>query len=491
MPHLLDRLPKRWLETRDALTALDLDYIPLIRYLSVCIAHGMNREKALFLSDYLHDLGIILHFSRDPVLADTVILKPEWTTGAVYALIDSLEIQKNKGRFNRAHLGRWWDAQKYPEDKYSQLLRLIEKFELCFNIVGTDYYILPELLPTQRPPMDLEAYRSAGNLHFHYAYDFMPAGIITRFISRLHYLIRGDHYWNNGVELEFSGSKALVVSDAAQKRIRVSVTGTNNPQLMGIIRSNLDHIHDTLNMKKNEHVFEEVPCHCPGCISADKPFFYKYHTLQNFTVAGKTAITCEKSFTDQSVHRLLNGLLPPGEPENLFKTLVTIAAQVQGIGKTLKKDENSRNTVVALLLQTRGFRVKDQTLSGSAASGTGLGELDIKVEDQKGRPVSIIEAMKLDSCKTTVIDSHIMKLLRNYDCSGLKENYILVYGEVTDFEGLCKKYRDHLKHIDYDTYSLLGEIEKVETGFNKLTAYRARHRCNEGETVLNHIMVEM
>ena len=108
-----------------------------------------------------------------------------------------------------------------------------------------------------------------------------------------------------------------------------------------------------------------------------------------------------------------------------------------------------------------------------------------------GRPVSIIEAMRLDSCKTIVIDSHILKLLRNYDCSGLKENYILVYGEAPDFEGFCKKYRAHLDHIDYDTYALLGEIEKVETGFNKLAAYRARHRCNEGETVLNHILVEM
>jgi internalin A len=491
MPHLLDRLPKRWQETREALSALDLDYIPLIRYLSVCIAHGMNREKALFLSDYLHDLGIILHFSRDPVLADTVILKPGWATGAVYALIDSLDIQRNKGRFNRAHLGRYWDAQKYPEEKYPQLLRLIEKFELCFNIVGTDDYILPELLPTQRPPLDLEAYRSPGNLQFHYAYDFMPAGIITRFISRLHYLIRENHYWNNGVELEFSGSTALVVSDAAQKRIRVSVSGTNNPQLMGVIRSHFDHIHETLNMKKNEHVFEEVPCHCPGCIRSEKPFFYKYHTLQKFSSTGKAAITCEKSFQDLSVYRLLNGLQIPTEPGNLFDTLVTIAAQVQGIKKTLQKDENSRNTVVALLLQTRGFRVKDQTLSGSAAAGTGIGELDIKIEDEKGRAVSIIEALKLDSCKTDVIESHIMKLLRHYDSTGLKENYILVYGDALDFASLCKRYRAHLDHIDYETYALQGEIEKVETGFNKLAAYRARHRCNEGETVLNHILVEM
>jgi internalin A len=490
MPHLLDKLPKRWMDIRDELKARKEDYITQEDYFAVCGSHQMGKEKALFLSDYLHDLGIILHFRQDPVLADTVILKPEWATGAVYALIDSLEIQNNKGRFNRAHLGRYWNKKKYPAEKYAQLLRLIEKFELCFNIVGSDDYILPELLPTQRPPIDMEAYRSTGNLHLHYSYDFMPAGIITRFISRLHYLIREDHYWNNGVELGFSGSTALVVSDSAQKRIRVSVSGSNNTQLMGVIRSHFDHIHETLNMKKDKHVFEEVPCTCSECLQSGEPHFYKYHSLQKFLSRGKDA-RCEKSAEDLSVHRLIHGLLPPEKPGNLFDNLVTITSQVQGIKKTLQTDENSRNTVVANFLKARGFLAYDQTMSGSAESGAGIGELDIKIEDETGRVVSIIEALNLDSCETGKINRHVRKLFINYDVSGLKENYILVYASAKDFAGLCRKYLEHLEHIDYESYGLKGKIEEAETGFNKITAYRAHHRCNEGETVLYHLLVAM
>jgi len=491
MPHLLDRLPKRWMDIRSELKARKDNYITLEDYFAVCRTHGMDNQKALFLSDYLHDLGIILHFHQDPVLAGTVILKPEWATGAVYALIDSLEIQQNKGRFKRGHLDRYWDKKKYPAEKYPQLLRLIEKFELCFNIVGSDDYILPELLPSQRPTIDMEAYRSGGNLRLHYGYDFMPAGIITRFISRIHYLIREDHYWNNGVELEFSGSTALVVSDSAQKRIRVSVSGTNNTQLMGVIRSHFDHIHATLNMKKEEQVFEEVPCNCSECNLSGEPYFYKYHALQKFLSKGKDA-RCDKSAEDISVHRLLNGLLPPKEPGNLFDSLVTISSQIQGIKKTLQPDENSRNTVVSLLLGTRGFRVKDQTLYGSSASGLKLGELDIKIEDERGRAVSIIEALNLDSCNTTEIDPHVFKVFNNYNPSGLKENYILVYSSAKDFGGLCRKYRDHLKQIDYETYPLVKNgIDDVETGFDKITAFRAHHLGNKGETVLYHLLVEM
>ncbi|MCX6581333.1 MAG: leucine-rich repeat domain-containing protein [Candidatus Aminicenantes bacterium] len=493
MPHLLDKLPKRWKDIRDKLKARKDDYITQEGYLAVCLSHDMDREKALFLSDYLHDLGIILHFHQDPVLADTVILKPEWATGAVYALIDSLEIQQNKGRFNRAHLDRYWDKKKYPPEKYPQLLRLIEKFELCFNIVGTDDYILPELLPSQRPAIDMGAYRSTSrhNLQLHYSYDFMPAGIITRFISRIHYLIRDDHYWNNGVELAFSGSTALVVSDAAQKRIRVSVAGKNNTQLMGVIRSHFDHIHETLNMKKEQHVFEEVPCICSECLQSGEAYFYKYNVLQKFISIGRNAF-CEKNFKEVSTHQLLNGLLPPERPENLFDSVVTTVSQIQGIKKTLQTDENSRNTVVSLLLRTRGFHALDQTLWGLSAAGERIGELDIKIEDETGRPVSIIEALNLASCDTKVIDSHVLKLFHRYDCSGLKENYILVYASAADFADLCRKYRDHLPQIDYNPYPLVKDgIEEVPTGFNKVAAFRARHRCNDGETILYHLLVEM
>ncbi|MDQ1354053.1 MAG: internalin [Acidobacteriota bacterium] len=490
MPHLLDKLPKRWKDIRDELKARKDNYITQEDYFFVCRSHDMDNEKALFLSDYLHDLGVILHFRHDSVLADTVILKPEWATGAVYALIDSLEIQQNKGRFSRAHLDRYWDKKKYPPEKYPQLLRLIEKFELCFNIVGTDDYILPELLPSQRPAIDIEAYRSAANLQLHYSYDFMPAGIITRFISRVHYLIRDDHYWNNGVELAFSGSTALVVSDSAQQRIRISVAGSNNTQLMGVIRSQFDHIHHTLNMKKEKHVFEEVPCICSKCIQSGEAYFYKYNVLQKFISIGRNAF-CEKNFKEVSTHQLLNGLLPPERPESLFDSVVITVSQIQGIKKTLQTDENSRNTVVSLLLRTRGFRALDQTLWGTSATGERIGELDIKIEDETGRAVSIIEALNLNDFNITIIKNHILKLLKRYDSGGLKENYILVYASVKDFADLYRKYREQLKKIKYVTFELDGEIDEVPTGFLKIKAFRARHRCIDGETILYHILVEM
>ncbi|HLP46754.1 MAG TPA: hypothetical protein VK469_12430, partial [Candidatus Kapabacteria bacterium] len=120
------------------------------------------------------------------------------------------------------------------------------------------------------------------------------------------------------------------------------------------------------------------------------------------------------------------------------------------------------------------------------------GELDIKIIDEKtGRAISIIEALNLEYRNTSKINSHVLKLLHHYDSNGLKENYIVVYASAKDFADLCRKYRDHLKKIDYATFELEGDIEEATTGFNKITAFRARHKCNKGETILYHLLVEM
>jgi hypothetical protein len=146
---------------------------------------------------------------------------------------------------------------------------------------------------------------------------------------------------------------------------------------------------------------------------------------------------------------------------------------------------------VALLLGTRGFRVKDQSLWDFSAAGKRIGELDIKIEDHTGRAVSIIEALNLTSCDKTEIRHHIMKLLQKYNCSGLKENYILVYASTAEFADLCRKYRAHLEKMNYQSFPLQGKIAESNTDFNKITAFQARHRCNTGETVLYHLLVEM
>jgi hypothetical protein len=54
-------------------------YIPRQEYFKIYQRHlQFDESKALFLSQYLHDLGVFLHFQKDILLKDTVILQNEW-----------------------------------------------------------------------------------------------------------------------------------------------------------------------------------------------------------------------------------------------------------------------------------------------------------------------------------------------------------------------------------------------------------------------------
>lgn len=79
LPHIGQTLPKTWIKVREALENDPRNYISLQEYLDICEVHGFtNRADKLQLSQYLHDLGVCLHFQdkEDAALYKTVILKP-------------------------------------------------------------------------------------------------------------------------------------------------------------------------------------------------------------------------------------------------------------------------------------------------------------------------------------------------------------------------------------------------------------------------------
>lgn len=59
--------------------------------------------------------------------------------------------------------------------------------------------------------------------------------------------------------------------------------------------------------------------------------------------------------------------------------------------------ENERNTFITSLLETAGYYAKEQTLWGESHEGKASGEIDIFIKNKDSEPLSIIEALNLDS----------------------------------------------------------------------------------------------
>lgn len=308
LPMIGKKLIKQWVRIREVLESQhNSNFITYKQYLKICKENHLNTEKAAKIAKYYHDLGVILHFQDDPILGDKVILNPEWATDAVYEIVDNMEIQKALGKFSYSDLSSIWTD--YPAETHIFLIELMKKFELCFELPEKKGFIVPELLsPTQ---VDY-SWDHENNLCFEYQYNFMPAGIITRFTVRQHEIISGSNYWKNGVCILWEDTKGLIVCDPFSKNISITISGTNPKGLLAIIRKDIESIHATLNNPKYE---ERIPCICDICSRNTKSTFHLYSKIKRFIDIGKHSIQC-----DNGNDVLINELLGEYGMDNTKKT---------------------------------------------------------------------------------------------------------------------------------------------------------------------------
>lgn len=348
LEHVGNVLPKVWVQIRELLERLDKNYIDYEEYKSICTSYELNNEQADFLSQYYHDLGVLLHFQDNPVLKNILFLKPEWATNAVYKIVDTKDVIKNFGKFHFSELRVIWN--EYPEDKHLHLVELMKKFELCFQIPDTNEYIIPELLQPSAPKLD---WNYEKNIRFEYNYDFMPSGILTRFIVINHHLIYKDFYWKNGAIFVREDNKALVISDPFNRKIQVWVDGRHKQEMLSIVREKFDYIHKTLN---NPAVRQMIKCICSECDNDRDPFFYEYATLKNFYNKGKKEIPCARSAEDVSIEQLLGGIegTKAKAEEEILEILRTIKSKYDADEETLMKKANE---IIQLKPSFMGFGI--------------------------------------------------------------------------------------------------------------------------------------
>lgn len=306
LPHVGDVVPKQWALIRQELETLSRtrDFISFDEFLALCAKHELNDEaQALSLSTLLHDLGIFLHFKDNDVLINYVILNNQWATAAVYMILDNETIKKKHGRFTRADLPLAWSDPKYKRH-YAVLLELMMKFELCYELKDTREvtWLAPQLLPAQSPA-DIQ-WDYSGNLVMKYVYDFMPKGLLSRFIVRMHRYVT-DISWKSGVILERKQAKALVTETYGTREIMVRVKGNDPRELMTIIAEEFQLMH---NLFPNLKVKQFVPCICSDCQQQETPFFYNYEDLLRRKEKGKLTVECGNSYKDVPVTALLEGI---------------------------------------------------------------------------------------------------------------------------------------------------------------------------------------
>jgi small GTP-binding protein len=314
LPQIGQELPKQWVKIREDLNkkAKNHFWINQQDYFDICANRGIvDKDRALLLSSYLHDLGIFLHYQDDAILRKTVILQNEWATHGVYKVLDDKNVDEAFGKFSQKDAEAIWSKTKY-EGMHFELLALMHKFELCYKLPYNENneYITTLLLPVAQPKYNWD---KSNNLQLFYRYDFMPKGLISRFIVRMNRYIKEINplIWRRGVVMERSNTQAEIIESYGSKKIDIRIKGMNCKELMTLIVDNFDDLNESFNLKVPKY----VPCICDVCNASDKPHFYLHDNLQLRKEKGKETVECDVSFDDVSVIQLI---------DNVFTDIETI-----------------------------------------------------------------------------------------------------------------------------------------------------------------------
>lgn len=306
LPHIGNPLPKVWVDIRIELEKLKTqgrNHISLTEYFELCRMHYRDQNGALFLSEYFHDLGVILHFQKDIELKDTIFLNHEWVTKGVYKILDDRIVVDHKGRFTIEDINRIWCEDDYRE-KTAQLLCLMRnrKFDLCFELEN-GVFLAPRLLAVDEIELDWNPQEKSTR--FELRYKFMPKGILSRLIVKMHRDIYENKYWRYGVLLKYENTFALIREKYFENKISVVLSGDNKKDFLAIIRKNILEINKDFQRLKAD---EMVQCNCEECLNSSEPFFHSYDLLRRCEAKGLKKIMCNQSLIEVSVAQLITDI---------------------------------------------------------------------------------------------------------------------------------------------------------------------------------------
>lgn len=496
LPHLGKILPKTWLNLRAKLNNLERDFISFTEFRNICAENGISvtTQEIQLVSDYLHNIGDIIHCSNDGSLKNLVIINPKWATQAVYSLIDSIPIQKQNGLFNYADLENYLDLKDYPFETHHQLLQLMEKFNICFKLIGAqDLYIIPELLKDEIPnEEEFQEIVNADGLRFKITFTFMPKGLISKLICGFYNLLSSNNFWKNGVVLNYDMSKASILCKPLEKSLEIKIIGNPRRDLFTLIKNELSKIYLELNLKEGEDFFEEIPCNCDDC-KQTKPYYFKYVVLKRYILKGKDTIECQNSTFAVKINDLLDLYRIKNTETKFIYPLLSAISQLQGMTASLNSDENSRNKFIASYLSSKEINAKDQSLWGRSSTGLKQGELDIKIESNEGDIITIFEGVNLTSVDTSSINTHIIKTINKYDVNGLPEKYFGVYYTGRSFDDFSAKYLEYIMTFNKEEVVFDNVFDETIqfTSHSEIKIFKAYYKKSGRKLSIIHLLINM
>ena len=251
MPWVREPFPEEWDDVRRSLVTAPQQrgHLTYAQYRDECAGHGVEDQgQQDYLSEILNHIGAALLYRNDPSLDELTLLKPEWLTRHLYALLHRAE--KRAGVLNQADVDMVLQAEP-DEPSRAYLMQILEHLAIAYaapTANGT-VWLLPRAMP-DAPPAGLDAFRDAAEaICLRYTYQSLPDGLVARLSVRrfefVEELREHKQLWRGGVVISRKGARVFIRTAAQDRQVLLTVTGPTmlRRQLADLCQAEIHDIH--------------------------------------------------------------------------------------------------------------------------------------------------------------------------------------------------------------------------------------------------------
>ncbi|QJD79510.1 COR domain-containing protein [Spirosoma rhododendri] len=324
LPHYGKGIPRSWVQVRNLLGTISMKH--------PCISFEYFQEMCKTINEqifnnytdvsdccqFLHDVGVVLWYSKNEELKNWVILQPEWAMNAVYKIIDDEKVQVRRGNIIADDFSRLWQDESYIS-KHSILKKMLEIFKIAFpKKHRNEDYIIPARLVSI--PSENIWKNKASTLTLTYRYEFMPRGLVNQVSAELsRYITNEKEVWNNAVNLYLDNGRAecQVIENFYDRKITIKVSGVDSRALITLVMNSLQNINDGY---KGVKTTVSVPCLCNYCKGSENASTFPYHKLLEWSLS-KDFVVCNESNDKVIINELLYNVGLPSNTTNKQNTM--------------------------------------------------------------------------------------------------------------------------------------------------------------------------
>jgi small GTP-binding protein len=327
MQRVNQEVPRKWKPMRDAIEDWKKSNKPYIAYTEfekICSQNDLTEKShQVQCLEYLHWLGLALHYD-DLSLTQTIFIDPKWITTGLYEILkEDNYTQNNKGRFTEKDIQHIWKERSTSDQNLLLSLLLKDQFEVCYKVENTKNYLVPVLIDNIKKEPTI---KNDKPYTLRFKFPFMPFGFFSRLIVRLYDKIWDNYVWLTGVWIKdecncIAKLEHLKDINSGEEVFEISIYGDikDRKELLATIRNEIFHIRKLLF--PNLIIEEQIPCFCSKCLALNTPYFHSRIDLEKMAANNQFYSQCKNSGELMPTSTLLDSIINTEELKKQYREM--------------------------------------------------------------------------------------------------------------------------------------------------------------------------